>query len=174
MTENTENMEKSEATQTPAAVAAPPVAAETASPVDPVSEAPEPEEEEAGLPKPHERTTREARKIGLAVEGMLESSTNPYEVVVTAAQEARRINAKIIHARSLIQQMAEEAAESVPEVPFVPRPVEDEEPETKVTTEALERLAIDMVSYEVDGERHEGQGDPEAFLAEDDEESGED
>jgi hypothetical protein len=45
----------------------------------------------------------------------------------------------------------EHVEDLVPDVPFVPRPVEDEEPEVKPTNEAIEKLALGLVDYEVDG-----------------------
>ena len=38
--------------------------------------------------------------------------------------------------------------------PRKPKPVEDEEPEVKPTNEALERLALGGVTYEISGEVH--------------------
>ena len=83
---------------------------------------------------------------------MLETVQDPYEIVIVAAQEARRLNEKRIKARSILNQAAEPVEELVPEVPFVPRPVEDDEPEVKATNEALERLALGIVEYESAGE----------------------
>jgi hypothetical protein len=82
---------------------------------------------------------------------MLEDVQNPYEAVIAASQEARRINERKLKARSVINQAMEHVEELVPEVPFVPRPVEDEEPEVKATNEAMEKLACGLIHYEIDG-----------------------
>ncbi len=103
------------------------------------------------VPKPHERAADIDRKIRGAVDRMLEDVHNPYEVVVAAAQEARRINERRLKARSILNQSVEHVEELLPEVPFMPRPVEDDEPEVKPTNESLERLAIGLVQYEIDG-----------------------
>ena len=76
---------------------------------------------------------------------------NPYEAVIVASQEARRINDRKLKARSIINQAMEQVEELVPDVPFVPRPAENEDPETKATNEAMEKLACGLVDYEVDG-----------------------
>lgn len=102
------------------------------------------------VPKPHERAADIDRKIRGAVDRMLEDVLNPYEVVVVAAQEARRINERRLKARSILNQSMEHVEELLPEVPFMPRPVEDDEPEVKPTNEALERLAVGLVEYEID------------------------
>jgi DNA-directed RNA polymerase subunit K/omega len=94
------------------------------------------------------------RKIRTAVETMLEAAENPYEAVIVASQEARRINGRRLKARSILNQAMEQIDEIVPEVPFMPKPVEDEEPEVKPTNEALERLALGGVTYEISGEVH--------------------
>lgn len=103
------------------------------------------------VPNPHDRSPDIDRKIRSAVERMFEDVQNPYEAVIVAAQEARRINEYRLKARSIVNQAMEHAEELVPEVPFIPRPVEDEEPETKPTNEAVEKLACGLVEYEVDG-----------------------
>jgi DNA-directed RNA polymerase subunit K/omega len=103
------------------------------------------------VPSPFDRPPDVDRKIRSAVSSMLETVQDPYEVVIVAAQEARRLNEKRIKARSILNQTAEPIEELVPEVPFVPRPVEDDEPEVKATNEALERLALGIVEYEADG-----------------------
>jgi DNA-directed RNA polymerase subunit K/omega len=84
---------------------------------------------------------------------MLEDVDNPYETVIVAALEARRLNEKKLKARSILNQALEQVEELVPDVPFVPRPIEDEEPEVKATNEALERLALGLVEYDVNEER---------------------
>ncbi|MGQ0722716.1 MAG: hypothetical protein ACT4PE_14290 [Candidatus Eiseniibacteriota bacterium] len=104
------------------------------------------------VPKPHHRVPDVDRRIRSAVDRMLEEVQNPYESVIVVAQEARRINERKLKARSIINQALEHVEELVPEVPFIPRPVEDEEPEIKPTNEALEKLACGLVEYEVDGE----------------------
>jgi DNA-directed RNA polymerase subunit K/omega len=104
------------------------------------------------VPKPHHRQPDIDRRIRSAVDRMLEEVQNPYESVIVVAQEARRINERKLKARSIINQALEHVEELVPEVPFIPRPVEDEEPEIKPTNEALEKLACGLVEYEVDGE----------------------
>ena len=109
--------------------------------------------EESGpqVPKPHERPADIDRKIRSSVDRMLEDVLNPYEAVVAAAQEARRINERRLKARSILNQSMEHVEELLPDVPFLPRPVEDDEPEVKPTNEAIERLALGLVEYEVDG-----------------------
>ena len=107
------------------------------------------------VPAPHNRSADVDRKIRHAVEKMFEDVQNPYEAVIVAAQEARRINEHRLKARSIINQAMEHAEELVPEVPFIPRPVEDEEPEVKPTNEAVEKLACGLVEVEVDGEPKE-------------------
>ena len=87
---------------------------------------------------------------------MLEDVKNPYETVIVAAQEARRINERRLKARSILNQTVEHVEEILPDVPFLPRPVEDEEPEVKPTSEALERLALGLLEYEVDGSVRQG------------------
>jgi DNA-directed RNA polymerase subunit K/omega len=105
------------------------------------------------VPKPHNRSPEIDRKIRAAVERMFEDVQNPYEAVIIAAQEARRINERRLKSRSIVNQAMEHAVEElVPEVPFIPRPVEDEEPEVKPTNEAVEKLACGLVAYEVGGE----------------------
>jgi DNA-directed RNA polymerase subunit K/omega len=104
------------------------------------------------VPKPHHRAPDVDRRIRGAVDRMLEEVQNPYESVIVVAQEARRINERKLKARSIINQALEHVEELIPEVPFIPRPVEDEEPEIKPTNEALEKLACGLVEYEVDGE----------------------
>ena len=105
------------------------------------------------VPKPSERSTDVDRKIRAAVEKMFEDVQNPYETVIVAAQEARRINDHRLKVRSILNQAVEHVEELVPEVPFVPRPVEDEEPEVKATNVAIEKLACGLVPYEVEGKR---------------------
>jgi DNA-directed RNA polymerase subunit K/omega len=102
------------------------------------------------LPKPHDRPADLDRRIKRAVESMLEDVQNPYEAVIVAALEARRINEYRLKARSILNQAMEHVEELVPDVPFVPRPVEDEEPEVKPTNEAIEKLALGLVEYEID------------------------
>lgn len=104
------------------------------------------------VPRPDERTPDVDRRIREAVVNMLEDVQNPYEAVIAAAQEARRINERKLKARSVINQALEHVEELVPEVPFVPRPIEDEEPEVKATNEAMEKLACGLVDYYIDGE----------------------
>ena len=104
------------------------------------------------VPKPHDRSADVDRKIRSAVETMLQDVRNPYEAVIVASQEARRLNDLRLKARSILNQAIEQVEELVPEVPFVPRPIEDEEPEVKATNEALEKLAVGLVEYEVEGE----------------------
>lgn len=126
------------------------------------------------LPTPTDRAADLDRKIKLAVETMFEDVQNPYEAVIVAAQEARRINEYRLKARSILNQAMEHVEDLVPDVPFVPRPVEDEEPEVKPTNEAIEKLALGLVDYEVDGEVHTSRNyfDGEIdFLVEDDEPS---
>jgi DNA-directed RNA polymerase subunit K/omega len=103
------------------------------------------------LPTPTDRAADLDRRIKLAVETMFEDVQNPYEAVIVAAQEARRINEYRLKARSILNQAMEHVEDLVPDVPFVPRPVEDEEPEVKPTNEAIEKLALGLVDYEVDG-----------------------
>jgi hypothetical protein len=98
------------------------------------------------------RSSELDRKIRTAVETMLEAAENPYEAVIVASQEARRINGRRLKARSILNQAMEQIDEIVPEVPFMPKPVEDEIPEVKPTNEALERLALGEVTYEINGE----------------------
>jgi DNA-directed RNA polymerase subunit K/omega len=114
--------------------------------------------EESGpqVPKPHERPAEVDRKIRASVNRMLEDVKNPYEVVIVAAQEARRINARRLKARSILNQTVEHVEEILPDVPFLPRPVEDDEPEVKSTNESLERLALGLLEYEVDGVVRQG------------------
>jgi DNA-directed RNA polymerase subunit K/omega len=100
----------------------------------------------------HRRSPELERKIRAAVENMLEAAENPYEAVIVAAQEARRINARRLKSRSILHQAMEQIDELVPEVPFIPKPVENEEPEVKPTNEALERLALGEVTFEIGGE----------------------
>jgi DNA-directed RNA polymerase subunit K/omega len=101
---------------------------------------------------PKRRSPDLDRKIRTAVETMLEAAENPYEAVIIASQEARRINGRRLKARSILNQALETIDEIVPEVPFMPKPVEDEEPEVKPTNEALERLALGEVTFEINGE----------------------
>ena len=103
---------------------------------------------------PKRRSPELDRKIRTAVETMLEAAENPYQAVIIASQEARRINGRRLKARSILNQAMEQIEEIVPEVPFMPKPVEDEEPEVKPTNEALERLALGGVTYEINGETH--------------------
>jgi DNA-directed RNA polymerase subunit K/omega len=114
--------------------------------------------EESGpqVPKPHDRPADVDRKIRAAVDRMLEDVKNPYETVIIAAQEARRINERRLKARSILNQTVEHVEEILPEVPFMPRPVEDDEPEVKPTNEALERLALGLLEFEADGEIRQG------------------
>jgi hypothetical protein len=104
------------------------------------------------VPSPFDRPAEVDRKIRSAVSTMLETVQDPYEVVIVASQEARRLNDRRIKARSILNQTSEPVDELVPEVPFVPRPNEDDEPEVKATNEALERLAIGIVEYKSSGE----------------------
>jgi DNA-directed RNA polymerase subunit K/omega len=104
------------------------------------------------VPKPHERPADVDRKIRSSVDRMLEDVRNPYEAVIIAAQEARRLNDRRLKARSILNQAVEHVEEILPDVPFLPRSVEDDEPEVKPTNEALERLALGLVEYEADGE----------------------
>jgi DNA-directed RNA polymerase subunit K/omega len=113
------------------------------------------EGEVVAIPKPYERSADVDRRVTKAVETMLETTDNPYETVVLTAQEARRLNEKKLKARSILTQAAETVDELVPEVPFVPRPIEDEEPEVKTTNEALERVALGLVQFELGGEVHD-------------------
>jgi DNA-directed RNA polymerase subunit K/omega len=129
------------------------------------------------VPKPHKRSADIDRKIRAAVEKMFEDVQNPYEAVIIAAQEARRINERRLKARSIVNQAMEHAVEElVPEVPFIPRPVEDEEPEVKPTNEAVEKLACGLVGYEINGEAiaptsyYEGEIDFPLYEPEDEEE----
>ncbi|GJM44939.1 MAG: hypothetical protein DHS20C21_17810 [Gemmatimonadota bacterium] len=102
------------------------------------------------VPNPYERPADVDRKIRGAVDRMLEVVQNPYEVVIVVSQEARRLNERRIRAKSILNQAVEHVDELVPEVPFVPRPVEDEDPEIKPTNEALERMAIGILDYHID------------------------
>jgi hypothetical protein len=105
------------------------------------------------VPNPYRRSADVDRKIRAAVDRMFEDVQNPYEAVIVAAQEARRINERRLKARSIVNQAMEHAVEElVPEVPFIPRPAEDEEPEVKPTNEAVEKLACGLVNYEISGE----------------------
>jgi DNA-directed RNA polymerase subunit K/omega len=117
---------------------------------------PVPEDKGPTVPKPFDRPAEIDRKIRSAVERLLEGTDNPYEAVIAAAQEARRINERRLKARSVINQALEHVEEIVPEVPFVPRAAEDEEPEVKPTNEALEKLACGLVDYEIDSRLVEG------------------
>ena len=110
------------------------------------------EGEAVAIPKPFERPADVDRRVTKAVETMLETTDNPYETVILTAQEARRLNEKRLKARSILTQATEAIDELVPEVPFVPRPIEDEEPEVKATNEALERVALGLVEFELGGE----------------------
>ena len=103
---------------------------------------------------PKRRSPELERKIRTAVENMLEAAENPYEAVIIASQEARRINGRRLKARSILNQAMEQIDEIIPEVPFMPKPVEDEEPEVKPTNEALERLGLGQVTYALNGEEH--------------------
>jgi DNA-directed RNA polymerase subunit K/omega len=103
-------------------------------------------------PKASRRSPELERKIRAAVERMLEAAENPYEAVIVAAQEARRINARRLKARSIIHQAMEQIDELVTDVPLVPKTIGDEEPEVKPTNEALEHFALGQVTYEVGGE----------------------
>ena len=102
------------------------------------------------VPAPHERSADVDRRVRGAVVDMFQTVQNPYESVIVAAQEARRINAQRLKARSILNQAVEHIEELVPEVPFVPRPIEDEEPEIKPTNEAVEKLACGLIEYEID------------------------
>ena len=125
---------------------------ETASPVTPAPRKAVVQESGPQVPKPHERPADVDRRIRASVDRMLEDVQNPYEVVIAASQEARRINERRLKARSILNQAVEHVEELIPEVPFMPRPVEDDEPEVKPTNEAIERLAVGFVEYEIDGE----------------------
>jgi len=103
------------------------------------------------VPKPHERPADVDRRIRAAVDRMLEDVQNPYESVIVAAQEARRINERRLKARSILTQAVDHVEELLPDVPFMTRPIEDDEPEVKPTNEAIERVALGFVDYEVDG-----------------------
>ncbi len=92
------------------------------------------------------------RKIRAAVETMLEAAENPYEAVIVASQEARRINGRRLKARSIIHQALEQIDELVTDVPLMPRPTIDDEPEVKATNEALEHLALGRVTYDISGD----------------------
>jgi DNA-directed RNA polymerase subunit K/omega len=105
------------------------------------------------VPAPHERPPDIDRRIRRAVELMFEDVQNPYEAVIVASQEARRINAQRLKARSILNQAVEQVEELVPDVPFVPRPIEDEEPEFKPTNEAIEKMAVGLVDYDIGDER---------------------
>ena len=120
---------------------------------EPQIDAAELEDHGPQIPPPHERPADIDRRIGSAVDTMLQDEVNPYEIVIVAAQEARRINHRRLKARSILNQALESVEEVVPDVPFVPRPVEDEEPEVKATNDALERLALGLVEYDVADER---------------------
>jgi DNA-directed RNA polymerase subunit K/omega len=102
------------------------------------------------VPKPFDRAPDVDRKIRSAVDRMLEDVQNPYETVIVAAQEARRLNERRLKARSILNQTMEHVEELVPDVPFLPRPVEDDDPEVKPTNEALERLALGLVEARLD------------------------
>jgi DNA-directed RNA polymerase subunit K/omega len=102
------------------------------------------------VPKPFERPPDVDRKIRAAVDRMLEDVRNPYEVVIIAAQEARRLNERKLKARSILNQSMEHVEELVPDVPFLPRPIEDDEPEVKPTNEALERVALGLVDVTIE------------------------
>lgn len=102
-------------------------------------------------PKAKRRSPELERKIRTAVETMLEAAENPYEAVIVAAQEARRINGRRLKARSIIHQAMEQIDELVTDVPLLPKPTGDEEPEVKPTNEALEHLALGQVTYDVSG-----------------------
>jgi DNA-directed RNA polymerase subunit K/omega len=117
--------------------------------------APIPERLGPTVPNPVDRSPEVERKIRSAVERMFEAVQNPYETVIVAAQEARRINEQRLKARSILNQGVEAVEELVPEVPFVPRPIEDEEPEVKPTNEAIEKMACGLVTYEIDGKQVE-------------------
>jgi hypothetical protein len=105
-----------------------------------------------GEPKANRRSPELERKIRAAVETMLEVAENPYEAVIVAAQEARRINGRRLKARSIIHQALEQIDELVTEVPLMPRPTVDDEPEVKATNEALEHLALGRVTYDIAGD----------------------
>ena len=116
---------------------------------------PEPIPDRVGptVPAPHERTPDVDRRLKRAVQEMFEDVINPYEAVVVAAQEARKINQQRLRARSILNQAVEPIEELVPEVPFVPRPIEDDVPEIKPTNEAVEKMACGLVEYEITGNR---------------------
>jgi len=120
---------------------------------EPEAHEPIPERIGPTVPAPHERSADVDRRIRGAVIEMFQTVQNPYEAVIVAAQEARRINEQRLKARSILNRAIEQVEELVPEVPFVPRPVEDEEPEIKPTNEAVEKMACGLVEYEVDDER---------------------
>jgi hypothetical protein len=103
-------------------------------------------------PKAKRRSPELERKIRAAIEGMLEAAENPYEAVIVAAQEARRVNSRRLKARSILNQAVEQIDELIPEAPLVPKPTGDEEPEVKPTNEALEHLALGRVTYDLAGE----------------------
>ncbi len=105
------------------------------------------------VPLPHERTPDQGRRLKGAVAQMLEEAINPYEAVVVASQEARRINQQRMKARSILNQAVEQVEELVPEVPFVPRPIEDDVPEIKPTNEAVEKMACGLIEYDIDANR---------------------
>lgn len=109
--------------------------------------------DDGSRPKVDRRSPELERKVRSAVERMLEAAENPYEAVIVASQEARRINARRLKARSILNQAMEQVDELVPEVPFLPKPIEDDQPEIKPTNEALERLALGIVTYDVSGVR---------------------
>ncbi|MEZ5063326.1 MAG: hypothetical protein R3B81_01240 [bacterium] len=121
----------------------------------PLPAAAEIEEKGPRVPKPHDRPADVDRKIRSAVDRMLQEVDNPYQTVIVAAQEARRINENRLKARSILNQSIDQVEELVPDMPFVPRPVEDDEPEVKPTNEALERLALGIVEFEISGSRKE-------------------
>ena len=56
------------------------------------------------VPRPFERSPDIDRRIRSAVDTMLEDVQNPYEAVIVASQEARRINERRLKARSIINQ----------------------------------------------------------------------
>jgi DNA-directed RNA polymerase subunit K/omega len=123
----------------------------------PVDEEPKPEPvpDRVGptVPAPHERSPEVDRRLRRAVQEMFEEETNPYEAVVVAAQEARQINQQRLRARSILNQAVEPVEDLVPEVPFVPRPIEDDVPEIKPTNESIEKMACGLVEFEIGDER---------------------
>lgn len=112
----------------------------------------EPLADDGSEPKVGRRSPDLERRIRGAIESMLEAAVNPYEAVVVASQEARRINSRRLKARSILNQGIEPIDELIPEAPFLPKPVENEEPEVKPTNEALERFALGYVTYDIAGE----------------------